>query len=491
MRFCMNKSYRPRFDNKNTKYLFMSEQILEIQESDLMPKEKTLWLKALSAVELQNHSYAVTLCQAVLKVAPGFLGARRLARKCAVTINGGAKRKKGNAISQLLGTGGTGKLQSQSKKEPEAALIGIEKELAKHPHSDTLNNLLFDTAIRMNLLETATFALETVRQSGHGNTKLMHKLADYYLARDMPSDAASVYNDIIKFDSSDIDAVKGAKDASARASMKKDNWSESATLADVTKDTEEVASLEESDRTAMTREQVKEKLARLMNEYNEDTRNLSVSKQIAKIYEDLEYWPDSYVFYNWAYEISNKDVTLKNKAEQMRAKAANERLRELEASVSADPENAELKAELEQMKQDLSKKTLNNALKRVEQNPTDPQLRFDLGIAYYNSGMHNEAIPHLQQAKRNPHIRTRVLLTLGRSFDAKGMYDLALGQYEDALEELQVMDDTKKELLYEMGLVLVKMKKKQEAIDCFKQIYEVDYGYRDIAARVENSYSDE
>jgi hypothetical protein len=28
-----------------------------------------------------------------------------------------------------------------------------------------------------------------------------------------------------------------------------------------------------------------------------------------------------------------------------------------------------------------------------------------------------------------------------------------------------------------------------EALNCFKQIYEVDYGYRDVAQRVESSYA--
>ena len=50
------------------------------------------------------------------------------------------------------------------------------------------------------------------------------------------------------------------------------------------------------------------------------------------------------------------------------------------------------------------------------------------------------------------------------------------------------MDKTKKEVLYELGLIYDKADKKMEAIDCFKQIYEVDYGYRDVAARVEGSY---
>jgi hypothetical protein len=28
----------------------------------------------------------------------------------------------------------------------------------------------------------------------------------------------------------------------------------------------------------------------------------------------------------------------------------------------------------------------------------------------------------------------------------------------------------------------------QKTVDCMKQIYEVDYGYRDVAKRVESSY---
>ena len=49
-------------------------------------------------------------------------------------------------------------------------------------------------------------------------------------------------------------------------------------------------------------------------------------------------------------------------------------------------------------------------------------------------------------------------------------------------------DGTKKEVLYEIGLIYMKMDKKDEALHNFKQIYEVDYGYRDVAQRVEDAY---
>ena len=467
----------------------MSEPITEIEEAELSPKLKTLWLKAISAVELQNHSYAISLCQAVLKDAPGFVEGRKLARRCSAQINAGSK-KKGNAITQMLSGGfSSSKLQSQSKKDPVGALISLEKELAKDPYDGQLNEILFDTAVRLNMQETATTALETVRRGGKGNTKLMHKLAEYYLARNIPDKAADVYDDIVKLDAADIDAVKGHKDATARASMMKDKWSENASLDDVTKDGDESKELEDADRAGLTKDQMKEKRDKLLVTYAEDQNNFNVVKQLARIYEDLEYWPESYNFYSWAYQLSNKDVTIKDKAEQIRVKAGDEVVKQLEAQLANDPDNAELQAQLTEMKQERAQVSVKDAQARVDQNPTDPQLRFDLGIALYNSGNHNDAIPHLQQAKRNPHIRTRVLLTLGRSFDAKSMYDIALNQFQEALEDLHGMDGTKKEVLYEMGLIHTKMENKEAALDCFKQIYEVDYGYRDIAQRVEQSYS--
>ena len=70
------------------------------------------------------------------------------------------------------------------------------------------------------------------------------------------------------------------------------------------------------------------------------------------------------------------------------------------------------------------------------------------------------------------------------------MTDLAIKQLKDAVDELTQMDPTKKEVLYELGVILAKAGRKDEALDCFKQIYEVDYGYRDVAARVEGSYQD-
>ena len=169
--------------------------------------------------------------------------------------------------------------------------------------------------------------------------------------------------------------------------------------------------------------------------------------------------------------------------------AGEEEVRALQARVEENPDDEEAQAALDEYQQSRAAAQVDERRKRVEQNPTDPQLRYDLGQALYHAGEFSDAIPHLQQATRNPHIRTRVLLLLGRTFDAKGMSDMAIKQLSDANAELTVMDKTKKEVLYELGLIHEKVAGKDDALNCFKQIYEVDYGYRDVAHRVESSYS--
>jgi tetratricopeptide (TPR) repeat protein len=124
----------------------------------------------------------------------------------------------------------------------------------------------------------------------------------------------------------------------------------------------------------------------------------------------------------------------------------------------------------------------------VERNPTDLQLRFELGEQLVRAKQYTEAIQELQRAKQNPNARLKAMNLLGQCYTEKGMLDLAVKQFQECASEIIAMDATKKEVLYSLGLVFEKMGKKDDALKCMKDIYEVDYGYRDVAQRVEQSY---
>ena len=59
----------------------------------------------------------------------------------------------------------------------------------------------------------------------------------------------------------------------------------------------------------------------------------------------------------------------------------------------------------------------------------------------------------------------------------------------EAVKEILSFTNEKKELLYELGVVYEKMGRKDDYLNCMKEIYNNDYGYRDVASRVESSYS--
>lgn len=464
----------------------MSDKLTEFTEASAPADVAPHWKKALDAMERKNFGYAVKIAQGILATYPGFIDGRKLLRKAQQSVINAEGKKAG-----LFGTGGpsTSKAKSTAKKDPAAGLALLEKELEKDPGDAGANQLLHDIALQLGFTQTAAFALETVRQLDPENVKVLHKLAAYYLEIDDPAKAAGVYNDILKVNPTDSVANKGAKDSTARASMQKGGWSEDGDIKSMMKSSEEQEALEKSGRSGLTREQLEAKRDELAAGYAEDPNDLRNVKELAGVYEQLEDWANAFTFFNWAYEISNGDVALRQKAGEMRDQAAATQLDDLRAQLKENPDDENLAHQVAEMEAHQQAEAVRLGKERVEQNPTDPKIRYELGLALYNIGEYSEAIPHLQQATRNPHIRTKVLLLLGRTFEKKNMLDLAIKQLEDANSELTLMDGTKKEILYTLGQIHAKKDDKPQALAAFKQIYEVDYGYRDVAKLVEESYA--
>ncbi|MEZ5302546.1 MAG: tetratricopeptide repeat protein [Verrucomicrobiales bacterium] len=456
-----------------------------IGEKDLPANLNKLYLTALSAVEMKNVDYAITLLQDVVAKEPNFLDGRKLLRRAAVIK---AKNKKDSGSSRAAFP--SMKVAGMVKKDPVEALPELEKELTEDPDNMKLNDLLFEACQRAGMVETATFALETVRQGHPENTQLMHKLAEFYMKVDDPDKAQEVYREIQRRDPADGDAVTGERNAAARAATKSQGWGERSSR-EMQRDSEEARKLEQANRAAMTKEQIEAQLAEWGAKYAEDPNDLNVVKRIASLYETKEDWENALGYFEWAHQLSSGDVALEAKANAMRQKNRDAQIKAMKNYIAENPDADDIeekKAELEAFLSEHNARQIAEAKERVERNPTDPQLRFELGMYLYNGGEFKDAIPHLQRAKGNPNLRQRVMLLLGKCFVQRNMDDMAASQFQEAIGELQIMDDTKKELLYELGLVFDKMGEKDRSLECLKEIYNIDYGYRDVAERVERSY---
>ncbi|HRQ89446.1 MAG TPA: hypothetical protein PLA50_11650 [Bacteroidia bacterium] len=459
----------------------------DVTQARLAPNLQKLFLKAESAMEVRNWSYAISLLQAVLAKEPGFLEGRRRLRLSAIKENDGKRSLKmgGEALKVM-------KMQSQVKKDPLKVIEQLEKEvLASDPYNAQGNELLYEAANSLGLFSTAGFALQTVIDGDPENVKFYHKLGDFYVSREIYDKAAEVFGKIVEKNRADLEATKKYKDATARGSIKSQKWDSGGDWRDLLKDKDQAKELESKGRAAMTPEMLAAQAEALAAEYAADQNNLEVTKKLAATYEQLEQFDTALPFYEWALHLSNNDPSLEKKVAAIRETVNKAHLDALRQFVEENPGHPDIEQYRQQL-QDSEKGQMETLIaeskERVDRNPTDNELRYELGSRLFQAGQYREAIQHLQMAKRSPNLRIKVMNQLGQCYERMGMTDLAAGQFEEAIAELTGMDDIKKDLLYNLGLLYEKMDNHAKYLDALKQIYAVDYGYRDVAERVERSY---
>ncbi len=461
-------------------------------EKDLPESHRAMWLKAMSAMELRNYGYAIQLLQVVLKTCPDFLLARQLARKAAVAKSAGKKGVFGGMSSASFSTM---KVQSLVKKDPAAAMDAVEKILENEPYNPQANHLLKEASLGAQMPEVAIFALETIIDGNPKDTKTMHELAKLYLTCGLPTKAVDVYGKILDIAPNDLAAVKGGKDASAAASMQRGGWEkEETTYRDLIRDKEQAVSLEQQGRVHRSADMIDNLIAELYAKYEEDPQNVDHARKMAELYEQKEDLESAVGWYKYAADLSGSaDVALVRKVSDLRLRQFDTSIASFEQYIAENPDAEETKQYIEQLvgiKKDRASLLIEEARKRVERNPTDLQLRFEFGEILVNLGKFKDAIAELQKARQNPNVRLRAMNLLGRCYTELSMYDLAASTLAAAASELAQMDNTKKEIVYNLGLVYEKMGQKDKSIECMKQIYEIDYGYRDVADRVEGSYGE-
>ncbi|MFT5467116.1 MAG: tetratricopeptide (TPR) repeat protein [Verrucomicrobiales bacterium] len=457
-----------------------------VAEEQLEPKLKTIVKKSRDAVNADNFDYAINLLQAVLKQEPRFLDGRKLLRASAAR-----KKAMENKRFTLSGSGVSAmKIQPMIKKDPAAAIVALEKEvLAGEPYNPQGNQMLFDASVRCDLPMTAGFALETLVTGNPDNTKYMHKLGDYYFKQEFFSEAGEVFDKVAQKDPTDLLASKKSKDASAKASMVKQDFKGS--MMNNLKDAGQAADLEKASRAGMTPEQINQQIEIAMAEYAADQNNLQVVRHLGALYEQKEDFDEALTYYQWAHQLAPGDTALEKQLIEVRETQRNRKIREFKGWLEANeghPDYEKVNADYEEFSTEHKASLITDYKEQVERNPTDNALRFKYGEALFNAKELKEAIPQLQRAQQSPSIRIRAMLLLGRCYEGRNMNDLAVDQLQKAADELQIMDDTKKEILYSLGLVHGKMGDAEKSLESFKQIYSADYSYRDVADKVESSY---
>ncbi|HEV2854742.1 MAG TPA: tetratricopeptide repeat protein [Thermoanaerobaculia bacterium] len=117
--------------------------------------------------------------------------------------------------------------------------------------------------------------------------------------------------------------------------------------------------------------------------------------------------------------------------------------------------------------------------------PTDYDTHFNLGIAYREMGLLDEAIGEFQIAAKDPRHLVLCCSMLGLCFLDKGLPELAVKWYHRGLEAPGLSEEDNLGLLYDLGCAYLTLDDKASAYKTFVDLYGINNAYRDVVARIE------
>jgi tetratricopeptide (TPR) repeat protein len=444
--------------------------------------------KGVTALQRQNFDYAVAILTQILDQEPAFYDCREALRAAQSKKNGSGGGFFKRMISGASSSPMVAKGQIALRSDPQEALKIAEQILNSDPNSSAAHKILAEAARVLDFPKTALLSLSILAKNNPKDTDIQRQLAGTYADLGQGDKAEAIYTQLIQNNPQDISLLEEYKNISARKTLDEGGYEAMAesggSYRDVLKDKEQAISLEQEQKQVKTEDMS----ARLIREYESrlemDPSNVKLIRSIGELYVQKNDFDKALEYFNRLIQASGPaDATL-------RKLIADTTLKKLDYLLSQlDPQLPDYAEQAAQIKAQRDAYSIEECKLRAEAYPNDLQIRFELGVLYFNANKISEAIQEFQKAQSNPNRRVYALGYLGQCFSRRGMNDLAVRKLQEALKEKPGFDDEKKELIYALGLVFEKMGKKEEAIEQFKQIYETDIGFKDVAAKVDAYYS--
>jgi tetratricopeptide (TPR) repeat protein len=454
----------------------------EIEMENAPRKAREHFEKGLASMERGNLDYAIEMLTLALDISPQMLKARRYLRAAQVKkFRSNPPSAMAKAMIPVKAAAKQMKAQSLMKKDPVAALKTSEEVLALDPFNIQFANLNAQAAVAAEMPEAAILTLEVVKETHSEDIKLLRQLAALYNSVERLHDARVIYEDIARLAPNDPQAIKQLKDATALDSMQRGRWNEEGDFRGKIKDVKEAALLEQQGKAARSTKDLDDLIQENIRKISAEPQNINYRRALADLYVRADQYDEALEVLKAAQEITGgADPQIDRAVSSAYIKKLDFEIAKFEAAGDVSHAEAWKKERYDFM--------LDDTRDKVDRYPNDLIFRFDLAVLLYERGELNEAIQHLQLAQRNPQKRIRSLYYLGLCFKAKNQFDIAAEQLQKAASELVVMDDTKKDILYELGNLNESLGDKDKALAYYKEIYGVDISYRDVATKIESFY---
>lgn len=443
---------------------------------------KDLYNKGFSLLERGNVDYAIDLFTRSVEICPEFLQARKYLRLAQVRrFKGKRIGFLGQAMSSLSGTSAFVQAQTALKGGRfGAALSNVEKLLSTEPLNKRYVKLFVDITVAMGFPEAAVQTLEIYREHFPDDPEMLQVLGNLYIELKQAKPAQRCFEELNIMRPNNPDILRSLKNATALASIAGGLEKTATDFRKNIRNTKQAEELQKADKVVKDEKDIEILVEATKAKIAAEPGNVNYYRQLARLYTQKQSFGE-------AIEVLQQAIAKNPGDPELDGSLSATRIQQLDhviATLRADGDEAGA----EQMQAERDQFVYEDLAQRVERYPNDLRLRYELGIELFRRQEVDPAIQQFQLAQKNIRHRPMALYYLGCCFREKRLFDLSRDQLEKSIGEMLVMSDEKKEVLYQLGEVCEILGDTAKAMDCFKQVYVVDSGFREVAQKVEGGY---
>jgi tetratricopeptide (TPR) repeat protein len=452
---------------------------------------RAIFQKGNDALTRENYDYAVDLLMQVLEKEPGFYEGRKALRLAQQRKAGGGGGFFKKAWSSASSSPLVAKGQLALRRDPAEALNIGEQILNSDPASTGGHKLIAEAAVAMDMPKTAVMSFDVLFKNNPKDKNTTIQYANVLAECGQSQLAERILMESARLMPNDPDLHQALKDLSARKTLNEGGYAAleggQGSYRDILRNADEAKSLEQANRVQKTEDQAQNLIDEYTTRLKTEPTNVRLLRNIAELYTQKKKFDLALEYYEkiTSTDAGAGDATIASAIAQTKSRQFDYQVEQLDATA---PDYTERVAQINADKQAYR---IAECQKRVERNPTDLAIRYEMGVLYFNAGKIGEATAEFQKSKNNANKEVPSMNYLGQCFAKRKMYPLAVNTFQEAIKKKQIFDDEKKELVYNLGTVFEAMEKPKEANEQFEQIYAIDIGYKDVAAKVDKFYSEQ
>lgn len=446
-------------------------------------KAKAFFEKARNVAESKNFDYAIDLYLEGLSYTPEAIEQGHLPL-CELALQ--RKGKSGKKPSMME------RMKRLHGKTPLEQMLNAEYLFAKDPYHLPYAEAMLKAAMAGDYRKTADWIANLIFQTNNAAKKPSLQtyilLKDSYAALGQFDKAVAACQRAARLKPHDGELADEYKNLSAELTMARGKYDTEGDFRKSIKDREEQEKLQAQARVVKTEDYRRQALEEARSKIAENPDLPMNIFNLAEALSDLENDQDendAIALLENTYK-AKEDFSFRQRAGLLRIKQLRRKIREAKAALETKGDDAQAKAELEELSAQLNNTELEHYRLCVENYPTDLNAKYEYGVRLVHNQRYNEAIPLFQEAQKDPRRKIAAMDKIGYCFFMKGWLVDAIDVFTKAINSHEIKDDTVgNELRYNLARVYEQQGDVEKALEIYRKIAQNDFTFKDVSQRVD------